>query len=116
VHAEQRSDAGADLGRRCGELVLVGVVGGDQVTDSEPTAGPQDVGDLAQYGGLVGAEVSTQLEMTTSTEASGSGICSMRPRWTSVSAVLWRANSTISGVESRPMTRPFGPTRRVGEQ
>ena len=66
--------------------------------------------------GLSALRLSTQLEITTSTDASGSGICSMRPRRISTlpaPMVFRRASSTISGVMSRPTTRPVGPTRRA---
>lgn len=48
----------------------------------------------------------TQLEMTTSTHASGSGMSS-----TPASAALRRASSSKSSVMSRPITLPAGPTR-----
>ena len=65
--------------------------------------------------GLSGARLMTQLEMTQSTEASGSGIDSMRARWNSTLVTpaltaLAFARSIISGVMSMPMALPVGPT------
>ena len=60
----------------------------------------------------------TQLEMTTSTLASGSGTASISPFRNSTlptpaSAAFRRARSSISSVMSRPIARPAGPTRRA---
>src|SRR6266545_4376333 len=58
----------------------------------------------------------TQFEMITSTDASGSGICSMSPFRNSTfvtPALRWfsRASASISSVMSRPYALPVGPTR-----
>ena len=50
---------------------------GDHVCDREPSAGAQHPGCLADDLRLVGGEVDTQLEITTSTVSSRSGISSM---------------------------------------
>src|SRR5688500_699094 len=60
----------------------------------------------------------TQLEMMTSTLASGSGMCSICPSRNSTlvtpaSAALRRASSSMSPVMSRPYALPVGPTRRA---
>ena len=60
----------------------------------------------------------TQLLMTTSTLASGSGISSMRPFRNSTfvtpaSAAFRRARASMSSVMSRPYALPVGPTRRA---
>ena len=60
---------------------------------------------------------STPFEITTSTEASGSGICSISPCRNSVqpstpaSAAFARARSIIASTMSRPIALPVGPTR-----
>ena len=58
----------------------------------------------------------TQFEMTTSTELSGSGMCSIVPLRNSTfvaPALRWfsRASASISSVMSRPYALPVGPTR-----
>ncbi len=58
----------------------------------------------------------TQLEMITSTDASGSGIASISPLRNSTfatPALLWfsRASDSISSVMSIPYANPVGPTR-----
>src|ERR1039458_8109895 len=60
----------------------------------------------------------TQLEMMTSTEASGSGMLSIWPLRNSTFsspalALLELASASISSVMSRPYARPVGPTRRA---
>ena len=67
---------------------------------------------------LSAARLMTQFEMMTSTEASGSGMCSMSPFRNSTfvtpaAAWLRRARASISSVMSRPYALPVGPTRRA---
>ena len=57
-----------------GRFVHVGV--GDDVRDREPTAGAQDAGGFGDGLGLIPERLITQLEMTTSTLASWSGMSS----------------------------------------
>ena len=68
--------------------------------------------------GLSTDKLITQLEITTSTLPSGSGMSSMFPcrnstLVTPASAALRRASSTISGTMSSPYALPVGPTRRA---
>ena len=68
--------------------------------------------------GLSGARLITQLEITQSTEASGSGSLSIVARWNSTFAspafsAFLRARSSISGVMSMPIALPVGPTFRA---
>ena len=56
---------------------LVHVVVGDDIGDGEAAAGAQDAGGFAQDRGLSAERLITQFEITTSTVASGSGMCSM---------------------------------------
>src|SRR5437016_2962245 len=69
--------------------------------------------------GLSGARLMTQLLITQSAEASGSGSLSMVAWWNSTFgkpwplfplAAFWRASSSIWGVMSMPMALPVGPT------
>ena len=67
---------------------------------------------------LSSARLMTQLEMTTSTDASGSGTSSIVPlRKVALStpafALLRLASSSISSVMSTPYARPPGATRRA---
>ena len=67
---------------------------------------------------LSGDRLMTQLEMTTSTDASPSGTSSIVPSRnvafsTPASAWLRRASSSISGVISSPYAVPPGATRRA---
>ncbi len=65
--------------------------------------------------GLSGLRLMTQFEMTQSTEASSTGMCSASPSRNSTlvtpaSRAFRRARSTISGVMSIPITLPVAPT------
>lgn len=72
---ESTGDApGPLLHVRAGGVVHVGA--GDDVGDGEPTARAQHPGGLAQHRGLVSGQVDDAVEMTTSTLASGRGMCS----------------------------------------
>ena len=68
--------------------------------------------------GLSAERLSTQLDTMTSTDASASGMSSMKPFRncafaTPAAAALARARSSISSVMSRPMAFPVEPTRRA---
>jgi len=66
-------DVGAALGPVCwGEVVL-----GDDVGDPDPTTRCEDPEHLGEHGGLSVDRLITQLEITTSTALSGSGMFSM---------------------------------------
>jgi hypothetical protein len=85
------------------------------VGDGDPAAGAQDPSDLPKTAGLSGLRLITQFEITQSTEASSTGIFSASPKRNSTlvrpaSLAFWRARSIISGVMSRPITVPVGPT------
>ena len=72
----------------------------------------------ASTAALSAARLMTQLLMTTSIEAAGSGIDSIVPRTNSTlstpaSAAFRTASASISSVMSRPIARPVGPTRRA---
>ena len=67
---ERAGDAARPL-RHVGARGLVHVVVGDDVGDREAAAGAQHARRLAQHGGLSPERLMTQLEMTTSTDASG---------------------------------------------
>src|SRR3954447_21170918 len=101
VHAVGRADLDVDqagggerraelvLGERAGDAAgplrhggLGGVVHvrvGDDVGDGEPAVGLQHARRLAEHPELVAGEVDDAVEMTTSTDASGSGMSSMWP-------------------------------------
>ena len=106
--------AGPLLHVLAGGLVHVGI--GDHVADREPAAGAKYPGCLAKDAGLLPERLMTQLEMTTSTDSSDSGISSIVPLRNSTfstpaSAWLRRASSSISSVMSSPKALPVGPTR-----
>jgi len=70
----------------------------------------------ARTAGLSVERLITQFEITTSTEAAGSGISSITPLRKiafrmPASCALRRASSSISSVMSRPYAMPVGPTR-----
>src|SRR5215469_12131952 len=72
----------------------------------------------ASTAGLSTARLMTQLEMITSTEASGSGSASISPFRNSTFVApaltaLARASASMSSVMSTPYANPDGPTRRA---
>ena len=91
---------------------LGAIVGGqgvvrDDVADADPATGSQHRAISPRTAALSVERLMTQLLMTTSTEASPSGIDSIRPLRNSTfvapaSAALWRASSSISSVMSSP--------------
>ena len=80
---------------------------GDDVGDPDPPAGVSTRNISASTAGLSTDRLITQLEMTTSTEPSGSGTSSIVPLTNSTLvapalAALARARSSISSVMSTP--------------
>ena len=69
--ARQRAGDAAGVGRHVGAGGLVHVRVGDDVRDREAAARAQDPRRLGEHRALSAARLMTQLEMTTSTEASG---------------------------------------------
>jgi hypothetical protein len=79
----------------------------DDIGNADPSAVAQDTEHFGEHRRLVGERLMTQLEMTTSTLSSGSGIASIWPQRNSTlvalaSAAFARASSSISSVMSSP--------------
>jgi len=116
-----RGSVGSDDGRAHAVGGLSGggeVVLGDDVGDAEASCGFEDPEVSVNTAGLSVDRLMTQVEMTTSTDASGSGMSSIRPLrnstlGTRASAALRRARSSISSVRSSPYALPVVPTRRA---